>query len=235
MARQWRVEYEGALYHVMARGNERRPIFYDDQDRQLFLNTLDEMSVRFKNEIQVYVLMDNHFHLQLKTIRANLSRCMHWLGVSYATRFNRRHGRIGHVFQGRFKSILVEDDVYMNNLSLYIHRNPLRGGLVKRLADYRWSSYRVYAYDHRTVDWLHPEAILSHYPGETTQEKQRSYRKSVQEYSEEEQSLLENLRVGFILGSKKFVSSIQQRFLPSQIDPDVPEQRKIQHICPHPS
>jgi len=111
MSRQWRVEYEGALYHIMMRGNERRSIFYDDHDRLLFLTTLGEMSKRFNVEILVYVLMDNHVHLQLKTVRANLSRSMHWLGVTgvtYAVRFNRRHSRVGHLFQGRFKSILVE-------------------------------------------------------------------------------------------------------------------------------
>jgi len=236
LARQWRVEYEGALYHVMARGNDRRAIFYDDQDRQVFLDILGEMSDRFANEIQVYVLMDNHFHLQIKTLRANLSRCMHWLGVTYATRFNRCHGRVGHVFQGRFKSILVEDELYMNQLSLYIHRNPLRSGLVKRLVDYKWSSYFAYAYGKCSVDWLHRESIMAGYSGKTIQEKQRNYRIAVQEYSEEEQSILENMRVGFILGSKRFVQSIHHRFFPGQSNPELPVQRKIQNsIAPPPA
>ncbi|MFC1849547.1 hypothetical protein ACFL27_04985 [candidate division CSSED10-310 bacterium] len=110
----------------------------------------------------------------------------------------------------------------------FIHRNPLRGGLVKRLADYNWSSYRAYAYGQCSVDWLHREAILARYSGETIPEKQQNYRIAVQEYSEEEQSLLENIRLGFILGSKQFVQSIRHRFYPGQRDPEIPEQRKIQ-------
>ena len=96
----------------------------------------------FEIELFSYVLMSNHYHLLLRTRRANLSRAMHWFAGTYTRRFNNRHGRSGHLFQGRFKSILVENDAYILQLSCYIHRNPLRAGLVKRLADYPWSSYR---------------------------------------------------------------------------------------------
>ena len=129
MARAWRIEYEGALYHVLSRGNERRDIFLDDDDRTVFLTGLAEAEERFAVDVFAYVLMDNHYHLLLRTRRANLSKAMQWLGVSYTTRFNFKQSRSGHLFQGRFKSMLVENDAYLLQLSYYIHRNPLRGNL----------------------------------------------------------------------------------------------------------
>ena len=110
MARAWRIEYEGALYHVLSRGNEGRPIFLDNDDRLLFLETLGEMSERFEIDIFAYVLMDNHYHLLFRTNRANLSKSMQWFGATYTKRFNIRHNRAGHLFQGRFKNMLVEND-----------------------------------------------------------------------------------------------------------------------------
>jgi putative transposase len=104
MARAWRIEYEGALYHVLSRGNERRAIFAGDADRWLFLDTLAEMSQRFEVELFAYVLMDNHYHLLLRTNRANLSKSMQWFGATYTTRFNARHKRSGHLFQGALKT-----------------------------------------------------------------------------------------------------------------------------------
>jgi len=101
------------------------------------------MSERFEIDVFAYVLMGNHYHLLLKTNRANLSRSMQWLGVTYTRRFNLRHFRSGHLFQGRFKSIIVQNDAYLMRLSWYIHRNPLRAGMVKRLGNYRWSSYKA--------------------------------------------------------------------------------------------
>ena len=113
MVRQWRIEFEGAYYHVLFRGNKRRDIFCDDKDRRYFLAVLGKMAKRFAVEIYAYVLMNNHYHLLLKTNRANLSRAMQWLGVTYTTRFTRRHQRSGHLFQGRFKRMMVEGDAYL--------------------------------------------------------------------------------------------------------------------------
>ena len=126
MARQWRIEYKGALYHVMSRGNESRKIVADDHDRIVFFKLLGKMSKRFGNEIYCYVLMDNHYHLLLRAQRGNLSRGMQWLGQTYTCQYNLRHKRSGHLFQGRFKSFLIEYDRYLQVLSYYIHRNPLR-------------------------------------------------------------------------------------------------------------
>ncbi len=141
MSRAWRIEYEGALYHVLSRGNEQRKIFTDDEDRKLFLELLGEMSERFKVEIYSYVLMTNHYHILLKTKKANISKSMQWFGVTYTQRYNIRHKRSGHLFQGRFKSFIVENDAYMLQLSCYLHRNPLRAKIIKRLADFKFSSY----------------------------------------------------------------------------------------------
>ena len=107
MSRAWRIEYEGALYHLLSRGNQRSDIFMDEYDRHRFLNTIEEMSSRFEIDVFAYVLMSNHYHLLIRTRRANLKRAMHWLGTTYTQRFNKRHGKSGHVFQGRYKSIIV--------------------------------------------------------------------------------------------------------------------------------
>jgi REP element-mobilizing transposase RayT len=137
MARPWRIQYEDAYYHVLSRGNEGRDIFYDEQDRKIFLETLGEAGDRFGAAIYAFVLMTNHYHLLLQTGGANPSRAMQWFGVTDTRRFNNRHSRTGHLFQGRFKSMVVENDAYVVELSCYIHRNPLRAGMVERLIDYK--------------------------------------------------------------------------------------------------
>ena len=120
--------------------------FTDDDDRILFLEILGNMSERFEIEVYAYVLMNNHYHLLLKTKKPNISKGMQWFGTTYTRRYNIKHKRNGHLFQGRFKNFLVENDEYLRLLSFYIHRNPLRAGIVRRLVDYPWSSYPVYAY-----------------------------------------------------------------------------------------
>jgi REP element-mobilizing transposase RayT len=136
----------------LSRGNERRDIFFGDEDRRLFLDTLGDMAQRFEVDVFAYVLMDNHYHLLLRTPRANLSRAMQWLGVTYTNRINARHRRSGHLFQGRLKNMLVQNDAYLLQLSCYIHGNPLRAKMVERSVEYRWSSYRAYAYGQQTAE-----------------------------------------------------------------------------------
>ena len=224
MGRAWRIEYKGALYHVLSRGNERKAIFYDDQDRVLFLKTLGEMSERFEIDVFVYVLMDNHYHLLFKTHRANLSKSMQWLGVTYTRRFNLRHCRSGHLFQGRFKSLIVQNNGYLMQLSCYIHRNPLRAGIVRRLVDYRWSSYKVYAYGAKAHEWLITKPIFSQLTGK---DKPKVYREKVQRYAKEEQKLWEDLRHGLVMGSKKFVEKIRRTHLPEKLHKEIPQQRYL--------
>jgi len=225
MSRAWRIEYEGALYHLLSRGNERGDIFVDQRDRQRFLDTIEEMSQRFEIDIFAYVLMSNHYHLLLRTRRANLKKAMHWFGTTYTQRFNRRHFRSGHLFQGRYKSIIVQNDAYLLQLSCYIHRNPLRAGIVMRLADYRWSSYRVYAYDRKTPKWLSTDLILSQFEGEP--DRHKSYREKIQKYAQEEKRLFEDLRHGLILGSTQFVEKIRKKYLPAKLDSAVPQQKQL--------
>ena len=225
MSRAWRIEYEGALYHLMSRGNEGRDIFIDQKDRVSFLDTIGEMSERYDFDIFAYVLMDNHYHLLVKSRQANLKKAMQWFGTTYTQRFNRRHYRSGHLFQGRYKSIIVQNDAYLLQLSYYIHRNPVRAGIVKRLADYRWSSYRVYAYGRKTPEWLSTDLILAQFKGES--DRQKSYRKKVQKYAKEESRLIENIRHNLILGSKQFADAICKKYLPEKTDRAIPQQRQL--------
>src|SRR3990170_921746 len=126
MARPLRIQYEGALYHVTCRGNERKSIFKDDLDKKVFLGLLSDGLKTYHITLFCYVLMDNHFHLLLETPLANLSEFMRWFNITYTSHYNRKHKRSGHLYQGRYKSILVEKDSYLHILSRYIHLNPVR-------------------------------------------------------------------------------------------------------------
>lgn len=223
MARAWRIEYEGALYHILSRGNEQGDIFYDKADCVLFLDTIGQMSERFEVDICAYVLMNNHYHLLIKTRRANLSKAMHWFGTTYTRRFNNRHNRGGHLFQGRYKSIIIENAAYLIQLSCYIHRNPVRAGLVKRLADYPWSSYLAYCYGKPAPKWLSTDLILSRFQKGL---ERRQYRAKVQKYSNEEKRLWEDFRHGLFLGSKGFVKRLREEYLPEKADIEISSQRQ---------
>jgi putative transposase len=225
MSRPWRIEYEGALYHLLSRGNERSDIFMSDKDRTSFLDTVGEMSERFDMDVFAYVLMGNHYHLLVRTRQANLKRAMQWFGTTYTQRFNRRNFRSGHLFQGRYKSILIQNDAYLLQLSYYIHRNPLRAGIISRLADYRWSSYHAYAYGRKTPQWLSTDLILDQFTG--GQDCHRSYREKVQKYASEEKHLFEDLRHGLILGSKQFVEKIRKKYADATPDVSLPQQRQV--------
>jgi len=224
MARPWRIQYKDAYYHVLSRGNEGRAIFYDAQDRRIFLETLGEASDRFGAEIFAFVLMTNHYHLLLQTPGANLSRVMQWFGVTYTRRFNNRHSRAGHLFQGRFKSVVVENDAYVVELSCYIHRNPLRASMVERLIDYPWSSYPVYAYVRKGPEWLKTDLILGYFPGE---DSRKAYRDKVQAYAGEEKRLREDFRHGLILGTSQFLDSIKTKYASGRPHREIPQQRGV--------
>ena len=143
MARPLRIEFPGALYHVTSRGNARQKVFRDDEDRETFLATLAAVVERFGWHCHAYCLMDNHFHLLLETPEPNLSRGMRQLNGVYTQRFNRRHRKVGHLFQGRFKAIVVDKDAYLLELARYIVLNPVRARRVKAPERYPWSSYRA--------------------------------------------------------------------------------------------
>jgi len=224
MARQWRIEFCGALYHVLSRGNGRQDIFLSDDGRYLFLALLEELSERFNVEVYAYVLMNNHYHLLLKTIDANLSRAMQWFGTSFTRGFNLNNHTGGHLFQGRFKSIIVENDAYLLQLSCYIHRNPLRAGIIERLAEYQWSSYPFYAYKKEPPDWLKTQTILNQVAGA---DRHKAYRVQVQHYSDEEGSFWEDVKHGLIYGSQDFVADLKARFLEDKKDVELPQHNSL--------
>lgn len=195
-----------------------------DGDRRLFLSTLGEASDRFEVDVFAFVLMGNHYHLLLRTNLPNLSRTMQWLGLTYARRLNNRLGRCGHLFQGRFKAMLVESDAYLVELSCYIHRNPLRAKVVKRLIDYRWSSYPAYAYGKNRPNWLKTDLILSYMGG---RDGHRVYREKVQNYAGEESRMWEDFRHGLILGSEGFVERIRSLRRGVASHKEIPQQKKV--------
>jgi len=224
MARQLRIEYEGAYYHILSRGNARCAIFLNDGDRQDFLKLLEEMSDRFDIDIFAYVLMTNHYHLLIRTRKPNLSKSMQWLGTSYTRRFNLRHSMCGHLFQGRFKSILVEDGSHLLKLSYYIHQNPMRAKMVKRPVDYKWSSYHYYAFKNYQSRLIETGPILSVID---TKDRHKTYREQIQKHSDETNRIWEDVRYGLIYGSEAFEKQIRNKYLSSKPDKELPQLNRI--------
>jgi putative transposase len=205
MARALRVDVAGGWYHVINRGIERRRIFSNARDCERFIGLLAAMPTRFGMRIHAFVLMPNHYHLQVETQKANLSQAIHWLNVSYSVWFNQRHHRVGSLFQGRFKAVLHEETSLGVTINQYIHLNPVRvkrfgtgrGGislaqaieqkpelrkqLLKELRSYQWSSLGAYAGQDDAYDWLTTEAVLSSFVGNTKGARQRAYVQRIEE------------------------------------------------------
>lgn len=166
MPRKLRVEYEGAIYHLMNRGARREPIFVDDADRELFLQTLRETCRKTGWQVHAYCLMRNHFHLVIETPRANLVAGMRWFLGTYTARFNRRHKLSGHLFSGRYKSLVVDGsgNGYLKTVCDYVHLNPVRAKLLRpqqRLAHYRWSSWPEYLKrPSQRPDWVRVDRLM---------------------------------------------------------------------------
>jgi putative transposase len=154
MARPLRIEFPNAIYHVTSRGDRREDIFVDDEDRQTLLRVVAQGMDRFNAQVLAYCLMGNHYHFVLHTHEANLSRLMRHVNGVYTQAFNRRHGTVGHLFQGRFKAILVDRDAYLLEVCRYVELNPVRAGMVAAAADWPWSSYRAHAGLADTPPWL---------------------------------------------------------------------------------
>lgn len=159
MARPLRIEYPGGVYHITSRGNAKQSIFLSDTDRGSFLNVLSSVVNRFNWLCSTYCLMDNHYHLLIETPEGNLSKGMRQLNGVYTQWFNRNHGRVGHIFQGRYKAIVIEKDTYLLELCRYVVLNPLRAGMVNRPDKWVWSSYRATAglkkgQKFLTTDWI---------------------------------------------------------------------------------
>jgi REP-associated tyrosine transposase len=159
MARRLRVEYPGALYHVVARGNEQRAVFRDDADRERYLARLAHYQARFGFRVYAYCLMTNHVQLAIETREVPLSRIMLGSQGSYTQSLNRRHRRVGHLSQGRYKALLVQKDRYLLALVRYIHENPLHARMVARASDYLWFSDRSYRKG-QGPPWLDVDFVL---------------------------------------------------------------------------
>lgn len=233
MARPLRIEYPGAFYHVIQRGNERKDIFISEQDRIKFYEYLSTLYTRYKVHIHTYCLMNNHYHLILETKNANLTKAMHYLNTSYTVYFNVKRKRSGHLFQGRYKAILVEADAYLHQLSRYIHLNPVRTGLVKDPADYPYSSYKYFISSNKSPDWLNTGFILSLF--DSNANKARSlYKKFVLEGTGKETDIIrKNISLGFLLGSPEFVNDIKAKFIEGREDKEMPVLKAAQaHLNP---
>ncbi len=163
MSRPLRLEFPGSLWHITARGNERRNIYADDSDRRTFLELLGRCVERFKWILTAYVLMPNHYHIVVQLIENTLSRGMKWLNGNYSLAFNRRHSRVGHLFQGRFKGLLVDKEAYSLEVLRYVVLNPVRAGIAMRPEQYRWSSHRALLGLAPAPQWLAVDDALAQF------------------------------------------------------------------------
>jgi len=175
MGRPLRIEYSGAIYHATSRGDRQEPIFRDADDKRLLLDIVDQAMGRLDAEMFAFCLMGNHYHFVLRTRKPNLSRLMRHINGEYTRAFNKRHGLVGHVFQGRYHAILVDSDAYLINACRYVELNPVRAGLVDSVDAWPWSSYRAHLGLARPPCWLATAALHGHLLGRdvTTEDDRR--------------------------------------------------------------
>lgn len=183
MPRTTRIKSETGIYHIMMRGNNRQQIFEDDEDREKFLETIQRYKGKCKYEIYSYCLMGNHLHILLKIGIEPLEQILRRICGSYVYWYNRKYDRIGNLFQGRYKSEVVETDAYLLTAIRYIHQNPIKASLVKRLEDYKWSSYTEYINESKKSKTCNTDFILS-----ILQEKRSESIRSFIEFNEERNS-----------------------------------------------
>jgi REP element-mobilizing transposase RayT len=207
MARHLRIQFCGALYHVISRGNEKRDIFRDNRDRSHYLEILSRYKDELEFNLYCYVLMPNHTHLLIETPLGNIAKIMLCVNTSYVTYFNKRHNRVGHLFQGRYKSIIVDKENYLLQLIRYIHLNPLRAGIVERLEDYRWSSHRQYLIGLDKTGLIRVDSVLPHFGKSLTQ--------SIREYKDFMSSRPGDhdvdIKDGIFIGEDEFVEDMVKK------------------------
>lgn len=227
MSRPLRIEYPGAVYHVTSRGNARQEVFLNDSDREIFIATLAWVVGRFGWICHAYCLMDNHFHLLIETPQPNLSLGMRQLNGVYTQRFNRTHNRVGHLFQGRFKAILVDRDNYLLELCRYIVLNPVRAHMVTSASQYHWSSYLATVGEAPipaglTIDW-----VLSQFAS-----TKAAARKRYAEFVEEgvsDPSPWGGLKGQVLLGNDRFVELMAPRLDEQVSSHEVPKSQRLMH------
>ena len=211
MARPLRIEYPGAVYHITSRGNARGVIYATDVDRHKFLEVLAATVKKYNWLCHAYCLMDNHYHLIVETPDPNLSMGMRHLNGVYTQAFNRTHQRVGHVFQGRYKSILVEKESYLLELCRYVVLNPVRAGMVSEPDSWKWSSFKSTAYARSKADFLSTDWILAHFSKNSSKARGK-YRKFVSGGSGDEVRPLKDLVGQVFLGGESFVSRMEELF-----------------------
>jgi len=228
MSRPLRISFPGAFYHVTSRGNERRSIFQNRRDFERFMGYLESATERYGAGVHCFCLMTNHYHLLLETPRANLGAILHHLNTSYTNYFNRKRGRSGHLFQGRYRAILVEKDSYALELSRYIHLNPVRAQMVGDPSEYPWSSYLAYIGRERRWRWLSEDFIL----GQVSEDKQRAYKK-YRDYVREGvgknlQDPLDRTVASTMLGSEEFIEWVREKWVKkARPHRDIPALRRL--------
>jgi REP element-mobilizing transposase RayT len=224
MARPLRIEYAGAVYHITSRGNERKPVFKGDQDRINFLNTLQHVNKRCNWICHAYCLMDNHYHLLIETPEGNLSVGMRQLNGVYTQLFNKLHGRAGHLFQGRYKSIVIQKDSHLLEVCRYVVLNPVRAKMVEKPEVWKWSSYRATAgressHPCLTVDWM-----LGQFSGKRGKAEQE-YRQFVQ-WGINKETIWTEVRGQALLGEDEFADSLVAHLRKHKDVPEIPKSQR---------
>lgn len=236
MARPLRIQFPGALYHLTNRGNERKGIFRDDEDRATFLDLLQQSLDTYSVILHSFVLMKNHWHFLAQTPLGNLSEFMRHFNISYTSHFNRRHKRSGHLYQGRYKSILVEQDSYLDTVSRYIHLNPVNVHGLKtapldtrmdHLASYRWSSLPGYIGAGKQLSFVTCKVVLAPY-GTTAKSRRQRYRQQIALDLQERLEIKDKVIGQTLLGSAEFVARVQADHLDTSKDRERPAYKKIQ-------
>jgi REP element-mobilizing transposase RayT len=220
MARAIRVEHPGAVYHITSRGNRRKRIFNDDRDHERFLLYVAEAAQRFGWVITSYALMVNHFHLVLKTPRANLSRGMQWLNGKYAAYYNRRHRKVGHLFGERYKAIHVQSEEYLQRLSRYVVLNPVRANMAAQPEEFRWTSYRATAGLEAAPEWLAIDQLIPYFG--TSESWRANYIQFVRDGVGTPDPIWKGLRRGIYLGTEQWLRGKRQLLMPKLRKSDIP-------------
>ena len=210
MPRALRLWYPGAWYHIIARGNNREPICLAERDYRRYLRLLQQLLRRYDCRLHAYVVMTNHVHLMVETGPLHhISKPMQWLHTTYTSYINRVYRRVGHVFQGRYRSIVVERDSYALELSRYVHLNPVRAHLVSDPAAYPWSSYGAYV-GWGGVSWVTTAQVLGMISPNPAEQHER-YRQFVLEGLNSPRDLMKQVRGGQVLGSAEFAERVRER------------------------
>ena len=206
MARPLRIEYEGAVYHITARGNEKKSIFRDDEDRFIFFDIMNQIKKRYNWLCHTYCLMNNHYHLVVETLDGNLSKGMRQLNGVYTQAFNKKHKRVGHVLQGRYKAILIQKENHLLEVIRYVVLNPLRAKIAQKPEGWKWSSYRSIAGKEKAKKFLTIDWILEQF-GNNRRVAQKKYCEFVRDGIGQE-SIWKKVEGQSLLGEDKFVAEL---------------------------